>query len=130
MVCFSLSGLFHLVWQTLSPFTSLQMTQVLSFLWQSNISFFLSLNLPFIFQVSLLYGIIFNILKLILSSIVFNIMLISPHSTIYIKVTRPKQLNWKTQSPLSLWLQFSETYWIVHLKSVHPRYNANNFNAT
>ena len=36
-ICFSLSDLLHSVWQSLSPSTSLQMTQFHSFLWLSNI---------------------------------------------------------------------------------------------
>ena len=36
-IWFSLSDLFHSIWQTLGPFTSLQMTQFCSFLWLCNI---------------------------------------------------------------------------------------------
>ena len=36
-ICFSLYYLLHSVWQTLGPSTSLQMTQLHSFLWQSSI---------------------------------------------------------------------------------------------
>ena len=36
-ICFSLSDLFHPVWQSLGPSTSLQMTQFHSILWLSNI---------------------------------------------------------------------------------------------
>ena len=36
-ICFSLSDLLHSVWQSLDPSTSLQMTQIRSFLWLSNI---------------------------------------------------------------------------------------------
>ena len=39
--CFSLSDLFHSVWQTLGPSTSLQMTQFHSFLWLSNIPLYI-----------------------------------------------------------------------------------------
>ena len=35
-ICFSLSDLLHSVWQSLDPYTSLQMTQFRSFLWLSN----------------------------------------------------------------------------------------------
>ena len=35
-ICFSLSDLFHSIWQTLGPFLSLQMTQFRSFFWPSN----------------------------------------------------------------------------------------------
>ena len=36
-ICFSLSDLLHIIWQTQSPPMSLQMTQFCSFLWLSNI---------------------------------------------------------------------------------------------
>ena len=36
-ICFSISDLFHSVWQTLGPSTSLQITQLHSFSWLSNI---------------------------------------------------------------------------------------------
>ena len=36
-ICFSLSDLLHSVWQTLGPYTSLQITQFHFFLWLSNI---------------------------------------------------------------------------------------------
>ena len=36
-ICFSLSDLFHSVWQSLDPSMTLQMTQFRSFLWLSNI---------------------------------------------------------------------------------------------
>ena len=40
-ICFSLSDLLHSVWQSLDPFTSLQMTQFRSFLWLSNIPLYI-----------------------------------------------------------------------------------------
>ena len=40
-ICFSLSDLFHSVWQSLDPSTSLQITQFRSFLWQSNIPLYI-----------------------------------------------------------------------------------------
>ena len=40
-ICFSLSDLLHSVWQSLDPSTSLQMTQFHSFLWLSNIPFYI-----------------------------------------------------------------------------------------
>ena len=40
-ICFSLSDLLHSVWQSLDPSTSLQMTQFHSFLWLSNIAFYI-----------------------------------------------------------------------------------------
>ena len=41
LICFSLSDLLHSVWQSLSPTTSLQMTQFRSFLWLSNIPLYI-----------------------------------------------------------------------------------------
>ena len=40
-ICFSLCDLLHSVWQSLGPSTSLQMTQFCSFLWLSNIPFYI-----------------------------------------------------------------------------------------
>ena len=40
-ICFSLSDLLHSVWQSLGPSMSLQMTQFRSFLWLSNIPFYI-----------------------------------------------------------------------------------------
>ena len=40
-ICFSLSDLLHLVWQSLGPSTSLQMTQFHFFLWLSNIPLYI-----------------------------------------------------------------------------------------
>ena len=40
-ICFSLSDLLHSVWQTLSPSTSLQITQFCFFLWLSNIPLYI-----------------------------------------------------------------------------------------
>ena len=40
-ICFSLSDLLHSVWQPLGPSASLQMTQFHSFLWLSNIPFYI-----------------------------------------------------------------------------------------
>ena len=40
-ICFSLSDLLHSVWQTLCPYTSLQMTQFHSFLWLSYIPLYI-----------------------------------------------------------------------------------------
>ena len=40
-ICFSLSDLLHPVWYSLGPSTSLQMTQVRSFLWLSNIPLYI-----------------------------------------------------------------------------------------
>ena len=39
--CFSLSDLLHSVWQSLDPSMSLQMTQICSFLWLSNIPLYI-----------------------------------------------------------------------------------------
>ena len=40
-ICFSLSDLLHSVWQSLDPSTSLQITQIRSFLWLSNIPLYI-----------------------------------------------------------------------------------------
>ena len=40
-ICFSLSDLLYSVWQTLDPFTSLQITQLRFFLWLSNIPLYI-----------------------------------------------------------------------------------------
>ena len=40
-ICFSLSDLFHSLWQSLGPSTSLQMTQFRSFVWLSNIPLYI-----------------------------------------------------------------------------------------
>ena len=40
-ICFSLSDLLHSVWQSLGPSTSLQMTHFRSFLWLSNIPWYI-----------------------------------------------------------------------------------------
>ena len=40
-ICFSLSDLFHSVWQSLGPSTSLNITQFYSFLWLSNIPLYI-----------------------------------------------------------------------------------------
>ena len=44
--CFSLSDLLHSVWQSLGPSTSLQVTQVRSFLWLSNMEFLVFAHFP------------------------------------------------------------------------------------
>ena len=40
-ICFSLSDLFHSLWQSLGPSTSLQITQFCFFLWLSNIPLYI-----------------------------------------------------------------------------------------
>ena len=40
-ICFSLSDLLHSIWQTLGSSTSLQMTQFCSFLWLSNVPWYI-----------------------------------------------------------------------------------------
>ena len=40
-ICFSLSDLLHSVWQSLDPFTSLQMTQFCSVLWLNSIALYI-----------------------------------------------------------------------------------------
>ena len=48
-ICFSLSDLLHSVWQSLDLSTSLQMTQFHSFLWLSNIPFYIcTSSFPFV----------------------------------------------------------------------------------
>ena len=44
-ICFSLSNLLYSVWQALGPSTSLQLTQIRSFLWLSNIPSFIHTTL-------------------------------------------------------------------------------------
>ena len=51
-ICFSLSDLFHSVWQSLSPSKSLQMTQLCFFLWLSSIPLCIYMYHIFIIQSS------------------------------------------------------------------------------
>ena len=59
-ICFSLSDLFHSVWQTLGPSTSLQITQFRFFLWLSNIPLYICATASLSIHLSIDHHILIN----------------------------------------------------------------------